>query len=619
MCGIAGFERKITTTELARFEPVLKHRGPDHTGFFQDHRFSFIHWRLSVIDLSQQANQPYRYQHLVLVYNGEIYNYQKLAEELKKYGYVFDTTSDTEVVIKAYHCWGVEAFHRFIGMFAFAIYDCNTGELLLVRDRMGVKPLYYLTGTGFAFASELKMLKSLPVSLTLNPVALHQYFRFGFIPAPLSIYNEIKKLPPGHYLRFANGKTEIHAWYTLPFPPRQHSIKSAEECAADLEQLLISAFTCRMVADVPVGVFLSGGIDSSLLTAILSKHITGTIQTFTIGFDQPRYDERHYARQVASLLNTHHTELQCSINDARSLFEEFYEVYDEPFADTSGIPATLVARLAKQNGIKVVLSADGGDELFGGYPHYTGVDKWHRYFHAMPASIRYITATLLKWGVPYSLRKYLVTANLAHRIDKLEELLRAKNDIGFFEAAIGNQSQRAIYQLIGRHISAIPLLADFPAAFKEKMMQWDMRFYLPDDLLAKIDRATMYTGVEAREPFLDHRLVEWAINLPLHFKITNNTSKYLLRKVLFKYLPPQIFERPKQGFSIPIFKWFAENLNYFAERYVKSNVHTGILNPEAVKLELRRFQHYSKRNKEYNVEKAWRIISFLMWNERWNR
>lgn len=618
MCGIAGFENHLSGKDLKAYEPVLRHRGPDNTGYFRDDAFSFIHWRLTIIDLSPGANQPFCFENLVLVYNGEIYNYKEIAEELRLKGYTFLTSSDTEVLIKAYHCWGIKALEKFVGMFAFAIYNKQTGEIFVARDRLGVKPLYYSLSHGFAFASELKMFQHLNISLSVDPVAVHQYFRFGFIPGEQTIFREIKKLLPGHYLIYHSNKTKTQCWWSLPYPHLADK-QNASDYTEQLEPLLISAFGYRLVSDVPVGVFLSGGIDSSLLAATLSRHSGKKIHTFTIGFDDPRYDESPYARRVADMLGTGHTELHCTADDAAALFEQFYSIYDEPFADTSGIPSILIAQLARKHGVKVVLSADGGDELFGGYPHYTTVQHWYNRLGKWPAPPRKFTARLLSLFFPDPLRAKLISSNLSHRLDRLQELLMANNEIAFFESAIANQSHTAIHKLTGYQFYPHPLIDDGPGNFQEKMMYWDTRFYLPDDLLVKVDRATMYVGVEAREPFLDHRIVEFASGLPLDWKIRKDTSKYILRKLLYRYLPSELFDRPKQGFSIPIFKWFSQSLNNYILEYTHTEIvkKTGLLNPRAVAEEMKKYNYFKQRNQEYNIEKVWRIVSFMMWAEKW--
>lgn len=619
MCGITGFERHLADPDLKKFEPVLKHRGPDYTGYYQDEHFSFIHWRLSIIDLSDKANQPYCFENLVLLFNGELYNYREVAKELVGHGYTFETNSDTEVLIKAFHCWKMEAVQKFIGMFAFSIYDIHTKEIFLYRDRLGVKPLYFSLAGGLSFGSELRMIQRLIPFLAVDPLALHQYFRFGYVPGDRTIFSEIKKLRPGQFLRYHDGRAEIRTYWS------PHTIQNEQDAVPEapqeqLEALLISAFNYRMVADVPVGVFLSGGIDSSLLATLLQHHSGQKIQTFTIGFDDEKYDETKYARMIAERLQTRHVDLRLSIKEAEELFERFYEVYDEPFSDTSGIPMALVSQLAKQHGIKVVLSADGADELFGGYPHYLRVNRWLNLFNAAPQAIRKFSGNVLAGILPSPLRSKLTVANLGHRVNRIEELLQSSGIISFFESAISNQSHVAVNQLIKGTVVPVSAMQDGRGHQLEQMMHWDLHYYLPDDLLMKVDRATMYNSIEGREPFLDHRIVEFSMRLPLQYKIdASGTGKAVLRNILYKYHPAELFNRPKQGFSIPIYSWFSKSLDEYFNRYLSKAAlaKTDLLNSDVVQAEMQKYTAYKKRGKDFNIEKMWRILSFMMWKERW--
>lgn len=620
MCGIAGFERHLADPDLRKFEPVLKHRGPDYTGYYQDDDFSFIHWRLSIIDLSDKANQPYRFENLVLVFNGELFNYREVAEELKQHGYTFVSNSDTEVLIKAFHFWRTEAIARFIGMFAFMVYDTRSKEIFLYRDRVGVKPLYFSLAGGLSFASELRMMKCVLPSVSIDNLALHQYFRFGYVPGDRTIFGEIKKLRPGQFLKYHNGFAEIHTWWS-PFSGKDEEINLQPEYPNEqLEKLLISAFNYRMVADVPVGVFLSGGIDSSLLATLLQHHSGHKIKTFTIGFDDERFDETKYARQIAERLNTEHVDLRLSIKQAEELFNQFYEVYDEPFSDTSGIPMALVSKLARQNGVKVVLSADGADELFGGYPHYVRVNRWINLFNMLPPRIRKLSSKALNGIAPPVVRSKLTVANLEHRINRIEELLQSSDAISFFESAISNQSHVSVSRLIKNKAVPVSTMAHAQGHNQEKMMNWDLQYYLPDDLLMKVDRATMYNSIEGREPFLDHRVVAFSKLLPLSAKIdASNTGKAILRKILYKYHPAELFDRPKQGFSIPIFNWFSKSLDEYFRVYLSKDAlsKTELLDSNVVQAEMRKYTYYKQRGRDYNIEKMWRILSFMMWKERW--
>jgi asparagine synthase (glutamine-hydrolysing) len=619
MCGIAGFERHLADQDLRKYEPVLKHRGPDYTGYYQDENFSFIHWRLSIIDLSSKANQPYCFDHLVLLFNGELYNYSEVAEELKQHGYTFESNSDTEVLIKAFHCWKSNAIHKFIGMFAFSIYDKRTKEIFLYRDRLGVKPLYYSLAGGLSFGSELRMLKCLKPSVTIDITALHQYFRFGYVPGDHTIFSEIKKLRQGQFLRYHEGYAEIRTWWS-PGKLTSDGENQQDASQEQLEKLLISAFNYRMLADVPVGVFLSGGIDSSLLATLLQHHSGKKIQTFTIGFDDDAFDEMKYARQIAERLKTQHIDLRLNIKQAEELFNQFYDIYDEPFSDTSGIPMALVSQLAKRNGVKVVLSADGADELFGGYPHYVRVNQWINFFNVFPRGIRKLTGNTLSGVLPQEFRSKLTVANLEHRINRMQELIQSADVISFFESAISNQSKASVSRLTKSQFVPASLLRNALGHPQEQMMNWDLHYYLPDDLLMKVDRATMYNSIEGREPFLDHRIVEFSKRLPLSDKISGHgMAKNILRNILYKYHPAELFNRPKQGFSIPIFNWFSKSLDEYFQRYMSKEAlsKTDLLDSDVVLTEMRKYTYYKQQGKDFNIEKMWRILSFMMWKERW--
>src|SRR5258706_1496428 len=619
MCGIAGYYN--TTIEKNVIDSVsskLQHRGPDAQGLYVNEKVGLVHTRLSIIELSSLGSQPYQFENLVLVYNGELYNYHEVREELKMQGYSFLSNSDTEVLVKAFHCWGPTCVDRFIGMFAFCIYNEVSNEIFLFRDRVGVKPLYYSYQNGVLFfASELKALLHFPITREINQEVVVLYFRFGFVPGHLSIFSNISKLAPGQYLRISSSGLQKDKYWNL-VSGISKSNKNEEEWIDELESLLISAFKYRMVSDVPVGVFLSGGIDSSLLTAILQKH-HGGIHTFTIGFNEARFDESSFAKQIANLLKTHHTSEVLKLEKARQLLLDFYSIYDEPFADTSGIPTVFVTRLAKAYGMKVVLSADGGDELFGGYAHYLKAARLFHKINMLPISVRQRLSKIIRAGFPVKLRKRISFSNLEHKAYAFEELLEAEDPSQFFEAYVCNQSHDEVSTMLNYVLKEKHILGVTEIRLEESMMEWDFRYFLPDDLLVKIDRATMFQGLECSEPFLDHRLVEFAKRVPMDLKIKNGQGKYLLRKLLERYLPVNSFERKKQGFSIPIFDWFSHDMDVLFKLYLSDEKLKGIpfLNSAEVKREHEKYVHYKKRGKEYNIEKMWRILSFVMWWEKY--
>ncbi len=618
MCGIAGFyNAQVDQDRIQAVLAKLRHRGPDDHRVYIQNDVGLIHTRLSIIELSELGAQPYRFESLVLVFNGELYNYQEVREELKKRGYSFQSNSDTEVLIKAFHCWREQCVDRFIGMFAFSIYDEGTDEMFLFRDRIGVKPLYYSFQEGVLyFASELKALSVFNISKEIDPDAVSLYFRFGFVPHHLSIYQNVSKLEAGHCLKVSRkGLTNNKYWNVNPEVVQG---RKEEEWLEELEALLISAFRYRMVSDVPVGVFLSGGIDSSLLTAILQKH-HGGIHSFTIGFDETGFDESSYARKVAQHLHTRHTQKILKLDEARELLTHFYSIYDEPFADTSGIPTACVTQLAKDNGVKVVLSADGGDELFGGYMHYQQALGLYRKFAVLPSGVRRAISKSTRLLAPPVVREKIYALNTEHKAYAFEEVIAAENPVKFFEAFLANQSLSEINRMMNFASVGTMGFSENGRGPLQSMMAWDFQYYLPDDLLVKVDRATMFHSVECREPFLDHRVVEFSMRLPDELKIKDGKGKYLLRKLAARYVPAEYFERKKQGFSIPIFSWFSQELDALFNQYLSLERLRNIpfFNVLEIQREHRKYNHYKKHGKQYNIEKMWRILSFMLWWEKY--
>ena len=618
MCGIAGYYN--TTVPHHQMRDVmarLHHRGPDDQRVYVRNDVGLIHTRLAIIDLSSLGSQPYQFENLVLVFNGELYNYKEVREDLRKLGYDFQSNSDTEVLVKSFHCWGEECVQHFIGMFAFCIYDELKDEIFLFRDRVGVKPLYYSLQLGVLFfASELSALSAFPITREIDENAVSLYFRFGFIPHHLSIYKSVSKLEPGHYAKISRkGFEKVKYWN-----PNEEIIhgRNENEWLDELEALLTSAFRYRMVSDVPVGVFLSGGIDSSLVAAILKKQ-REEVHSFTIGFRESAFDESVFAQQVADHLHTHHTQKILGLEAAHDLLTNFYSIYDEPFADTSGIPTACVTRVAKDNGMKVVLSADGGDELFGGYVHYLKAVDLFKKFSRLPTSVRHGLWKGSKKLFPARLRKRTSLFNLEHKSYAFEEIIAAQGPVEFFEAFLANQSVDELSNMLHSvGASSMGLLAN-KHNLTETMMAWDFNYYLPDDLLVKVDRATMFHSIECREPFLDHRLVEFTMRLPTELKIKNGQTKYLLRKLLSRYVPKEYLNRKKQGFSIPIFDWFSKDLDVLFKEFVTPDKLRQIpfFNVSEIMREYSKYQLYKNQGRDYNMEKMWRILSFMLWWDKY--
>lgn len=619
MCGFSGYTTNYNSSSVKEGAESIRHRGPDAHAYYQDEHFTLSHHRLSIIDLSEHANQPYHFEHLVLLYNGEIYNYQDIRRQLTNEGYTFSTNSDTEVLIKAFHCWNLKALDKCIGMFAFAVYNTRERSMYLCRDRMGVKPLYYTLENGLAFGSELRTIIPVLDNRETDPDSVYEYFRLGYISADKTIFKAVKKLEPGHYLCYRGGEATTGA-YWKPADAFRSSIPegNAREWEERLHHLMKDAFSLRMVADVPVGVFLSGGIDSSLVTAILQKH-HGNIHTFTIGFDDARYNEAHMARKVAEHLGTRHTEFTLDAGDANDMLGHFYDIYDEPFADSSGIPTAIVSRLAAKAGIKVVLSGEGGDELFCGYGRYPDTVRLFKKTDAVPHIVRAPFAKATRALYKSRVAQSIYRGNAEHKIAALSELLDSRDMGSFYNNHIANQAGVELNSMLQQRPSD-NYTREIISEDMEGLMFYDMTTYLPDDLLIKMDRATMYSSIEGREPFLDHRIVELALQMPAEYKYRDGQSKWILRQVLGQYIPEEYYNRPKQGFSIPIFKWFARHMDeLFTHYFDKSRLDkTGIFHSVEVLNEYSKYQWNKKHGKEYNIEKMWRILSFMMWWDKWH-
>ena len=618
MCGIVGFNGQNSSV-LKDMLKSIYHRGPDDSGVYESEKFSLGHVRLSILDLSSHGHQPMSFEELVMVYNGEVYNFKEIKKELQSFGYGFDSQTDSEVILKAYHKWGIKAVDKFIGMFAIAIYDKQKQEIILIRDRVGVKPLYYyFDEKEFVFASELKPIMEYKKDLEINKDALYEFFQFGYISSNLSIFENCFKVPAGSYLRFDIGNLSLKSqqyWSIVPYFQLPKFQKSEDELVDELEKLLIDSFKLRMVSDVPVGVFLSGGVDSSVVAAILQKHY-GNIHTFTIGFNEAQYNEADWAKKVAEYLGTNHTEKYLSSSEAKDILENFVNIYDEPFGDSSGIPTTLVSQVAKENGVKVVLSADGGDEIFCGYERYWYVKNIGDKIFLLPKFLRSLLVKSMDIVGINNASKLVKVKNFEHRFNQLHEMLKNDNWQMLYHSFIHNSKNYEVKELLGlvKEIKE----ESFNVGLKENPMQgmmlWDYHRYMPDDILTKVDRATMSVSIEGREPLLDHRIAQFMAQVPFELKYKDGTSKYLLKKVLERYLPKELIDRPKMGFGIPMFEWFGGELRELFEiQFQKEKFNHGLLNFDYIKKEYEKF----KNNRAININKLWFMLVFQNWYDRY--
>jgi asparagine synthase (glutamine-hydrolysing) len=624
MCGIAGLyfpnHQDKLKTEIKRMTDALTHRGPDDEGFYIGNSVALGHRRLSIIDLAT-GHQPIfnEDKNKCIVFNGEIFNFKELKAELEDRGHRFSTLSDTETILHAYEEWGEECVQRFRGMFAFCIWDSRNESLFIARDRFGIKPLFYAYYDGkFVFSSEIKSILSDPgLRRTIDSEALAAYFMFSYIPAPLTIYSQIKKMLPGHTLVFKKGQIVTKQYWDLSFKADRE--KKEEEFIAEFLDLLKESVRLRLISDVPLGAFLSGGIDSSAVVALMSGQLSSPVNTFTIGFggDTDGFDdERKYARLMAERYRTKHREYEVSPDINEELVNRLVTSFDEPFADDGMIPSYFVSKMAREN-VTVALSGLGGDEAFGGYERYLGFQMSH-YYNKMPFLIRKQLFQRVVEKIPEG---SLGGAKVNHlkRFVRSSALVEGERYLGFI-SKISEKYQHSFFSE-GQDFRETfePSKKRFLSHFESdqaddtlnKVFYCDIKTYLPDDILACTDRMSMQHGLEVRVPFLDHKLMEYCATIPPEMKIKWFRKKYLLKKAVSPLLPPTVLQHKKQGFVGPMAKWLQNELKGLTlEKLSDKNLKKhGLLNTDTVQTVLK--EHYN--GTETNDTLIWSLLIFQSW------
>lgn len=620
-----------------RMADTLTHRGPDDGGAWADETagVALAFRRLSIVDLSVEGHQPMRSAsgRFMMVFNGEVYNHRDLARELSAKGYHFRGHSDSEVILAAFEEWGIEpSVRRFVGMFAIAVWDTRRRELSLIRDRLGIKPLFVYHNRGIvSFGSELKALLAGPdFDTTVDTDALTSYLRYLYVPAPRSIYKHVFKLLPGHILTIADPgarlPVSVEFWsaektaldgHANPFPGDD------AEAASELERLLTDAVRLRMQADVPLGALLSGGVDSSTVVALMQRLADKPVKTFTIGFDKREFDESQHARAIAAHLGTDHTGLHLTGEDALAVIPRLPSMFDEPLADPSQIPTFLVSELARQQ-VTVALTGDGGDELFGGYNRYVLGERVIPEFQRYPMLLRRFSAAGVQTISPRAWNRvgdffrpaFPVgpgTRLLGERLYKVADLLRGGSSATMYRALLSAWQDPQSLVVGGRESASLRTIRSDRLGLIDEMMLWDQQSYLADDLLAKVDRASMSVGLEARVPILDHRVVEFAWRLDRRYKVRDGRGKWILRQVLYKHVPRGLVDREKMGFSVPLAHWLTGPLRSWAGDMLESASGGDVLQQSVIRREWNAFL----RGKSSNAPGIWALVMFCAWQNHW--
>lgn len=626
MCGIAGFysDKVLNNSEFEdighRILDSMNHRGPDDKGFWvnQSNNLLFCQTRLSILDLSVKGHQPMHSSNgkYTIIFNGEIYNHIEIRKSLEADGCLINwsSDSDTETLVESLVFWGIEkALKICVGMFAFAFWDWESKNLTLARDRFGEKPLYWgWQNDNFYFASELSAISCNPYfNSKVNRNALNQLIRYNYIPAPNSIYENIFKLYPGHFITFdlntLNKNQSSTPFWSLISNVNASKISNENITTSEainlLDDKLTNVVKNQMLSDVPIGAFLSGGIDSSTIVSFMQKVSTKPIKSFSIGFSNVKFDEAVYAKEIANHIGTEHTELYISDLDVIDLVTKMPSVFSEPFADSSQIPTFLLCEMVSKH-VKVALSGDAGDELFGGYNQYHFTPKLWNYFKMVPLPFRNLSSNLLN--------KF----ELNQRLEKLNYLLPSINEIDFYKRVVSHWADAD--ELVLKSEESESYLNNFKKldekfSYQENLMLMDSLTYLSDDILVKVDRSAMANSLETRVPFLDHEFVELVWSLPFNFKIRENSGKWILKELLAKYVPKKLVDRPKQGFSVPLAEWLRGPLRKWAEELLSSKklIEDGYFNSIIIR---KVWEDHLSGRKDYSL-KLWSILMFQAWYE----
>lgn len=631
MCGLAGFadfKHQSSVEQLRGMSACMTHRGPDGQGSYLAEagkaQVGFAHARLSIIDLSHAADQPMHFENLSIVFNGEIYNYTEIREELIALGHSFQTHSDTEVILHGWKEWGEAVIHKWRGMFAVVLLDTEKNELVCIRDRSGVKPFYYsFQNDLFLFGSELKNLMAHPrFAKEIDPEAVASFLQYGYVSAPYSIFRKTQKLLPGHILRLdlISGKiTTTQYWNIYDYYNKPKLKIILPEAIEETERILKESFDYRMVADVPVGVFLSGGYDSTCVTALLQKDRTEKLKTFTIGTTDNKLDEAPFAAEIAQRLGTDHTEYYCTVKEALDIIPALPQYYDEPFADSSAIPTILVSRLAREK-VTVALSADAGDEIFAGYNRYDYISRYGKKLAAIPAPLRKIAAATMEVVSSERIPVLKHKPNFHSRYDKVKNLLADPSPSRLLKNLTQVFNDRDIRRLMAVPVRILSTAHDSDALQQDYydvlsfMMAVDYQTYMADDILQKVDRATMSVSLEGREPFLDQHIVEFAAQLSSDYKYHNGITKYPLREIVHRHIPKELMDRPKSGFAVPVKDWLLKELRPLVmELFSKKMLDHGLFEESQINKLIKDF--YGGRTEKYL--QVWHLLMFQMWYQKW--